>query len=232
VDPAAQPLCQVVELGRVDYREAFELQQQLALRRLVDEIPDTLLLLEHPPVLTLGRRGTWQHILVDSERLVALGIDVQPSTRGGLVTYHGPGQLVAYAVCRLREIAPGGVPQYVYGLEESVIGALANLGVQAWRLASHPGVWTEQGKVGAVGVALHRGVTLHGVAVNLQPDLAHFALINPCGLGELGVSSVLRLTGREVDLLAFGRLLAERFGTVFGRRMVLPQERAVRYNSL
>lgn len=211
--------CRVFELGVVEYRAACELQRELVERRLADAIPDTLLLLEHPPVFTLGRRGNWAHILAPPQRLAELGIRVEPSSRGGLVTYHGPGQLVAYLIARLREVAPGGVPEFVGGLEEAILRALAEEGVESWREQGRPGVWTRQGKIAAVGVALHRGITLHGLAVNLQPDLGHFALINPCGLAELGVTSVHKLTGREVDVGRFGRRLAEHLGEVFQVRM-------------
>lgn len=207
-----------MELGRLSYQEAFALQQELAQRRLAGEVADTLLLLEHPPVVTLGRRGTWGDILAPPERLAALGVEVCWSSRGGLVTYHGPGQLVAYLVARLVDLAPN-VPTLVHGLEEAVVRALAEAGLETWRDEAHPGVWTHGGKIAAIGVALHRGVTLHGLAVNLQPDLSHFALINPCGLADLGVTSYQQATGRELAVQAFGRRLATHLGQVFGRRI-------------
>ncbi|MBI4493994.1 MAG: lipoyl(octanoyl) transferase LipB [Chloroflexi bacterium] len=217
----------MLELGHIGYPEAWALQQQLVERRLADAIPDTLLLLEHSPVITLGRRAGGQDLLVPRERLEALGIAVHRSSRGGLATYHGPGQLVVYVIARLRELAPN-VPAFVHGLEEIVVRALAEAGLEAWREAAHPGVWTRGGKIAAIGVALYRGITLHGLAVNLQPDLGHFGLINPCGLGDLGVTSYRQATGRELDLSAFGRQVALHFGQVFGRQIGLGERPGAR----
>ena len=215
----ARPECWLIELGEMEYGAAAALQRQLVERRLAGTIPDTLLLVEHPPVITLGRRGSWCDILAAPERLEEAGVTVHAASRGGLATYHGPGQLVAYLIARLRGLAPD-VPAYVHGLEEAVIRALAEEGVSAWRDPAHPGVWTTGGKIAAIGIALDRGVTAHGLAVNLQPNLAHFQLINPCGLAELGVTSFQQLTGREVDVLAFGRRLAGQIGQVFSRRLL------------
>jgi lipoate-protein ligase B len=128
---------------------------------------------------------------------------------------------VAYPITRLRQIAPGGVPEYVHGLEEVIIRSLSEYGLHTWREAGHPGVWTPQGKIAAVGVALHRGVTLHGVAVNLQPDLSHFTYINPCGLGAMGVTSLGRLIGRTTDLTTYAEAFARHFGAVFARQVEL-----------
>src|SRR5690606_38578288 len=160
---------------------AAGLQQRLVEQRLAEAVPDTLLLVEHPPVITLGRRARWRDVLASPERLQALGVAVHASSRGGLVTYHAPGQLVVDLVARLRASAPGD-PAFGHGLEEAIIRALGEEGLVVWRGPGHPGVWTEGGKIAAIGVALDRGITYHGLAVNLQPNLAHFQLINPCGL--------------------------------------------------
>ena len=196
----------VRDLGRIDYTAAIRLQDELVERRLGDEIPDTLLLLEHPPVITLGRRASFADIYASQTLLEANGLDVQRATRGGLVTYHGPGQLVGYPIVKLR--ARGlTVPCYVRALELAIIAALDEIGVHAWIDDSHVGVWTAQGKIAAIGVAQRHGVSLHGFAVNLQPDLAHFELINACGIGDLGVTSARAILGEPVDLQDFkGRI--------------------------
>jgi lipoate-protein ligase B len=203
-------------LGLIPYRDALALQRRLAELRAAGDQPDTLLLLEHPPVFTFGRRGGWEDVLVGPARLAELGIAVVGTNRGGLVTYHGPGQLVGYPICDLRRLA-GDAPSYVTGLEETIIRALAEQGISGFRDPAARGVWTAGGKIAAIGVAVSRGVTMHGFAVNLQPDLGHFALINPCGLGERGVTSAERLLGRPVDLVDFGRAIAFHFGRVFQR---------------
>jgi lipoyl(octanoyl) transferase len=199
----------VRDLGVVGYAEAMTLQDELVEQRLRDEIPDTLLLLEHPPVITLGRRGSLDDVYASRELLSQTGISIEPTTRGGLVTYHGPGQLVGYPIVRLR---PRGlsVPCYVRALELAIIDALSEFGISACINEEHIGVWTSRGKIAAIGVAQRHGVTLHGFAVNLQPDLSHFQLINPCGIGNLGVTSAEALLGHPVDTDAFKRIIAQK----------------------
>jgi len=198
---------EVRDLGRIAYADAMRLQDELVEQRLVDAIPDTLLLLEHPPVITLGRRGTLQDVYLSEDVLRARGIEVARTTRGGLVTYHGPGQLVGYPIVKLRARALS-VPCYVRALELAVIDALAEVGVAARLDEHHVGVWTDHGKIGAIGVAQRHGVSLHGFAVNLQPDLANFGLINPCGIADLGVTSAEALLGHPVDIGGFKRRVA------------------------
>jgi lipoate-protein ligase B len=210
--------CDVLALDVVPYAQALALQRELNEARFAGRVPDTLLLLEHPPTFTLGRRGNPEHILAGPERLRELGIEVHETNRGGLVTYHGPGQLVGYPIADLRQIA-GDAPRYVSGLEETTIRALAEFGIVGFRDAAARGVWTHGGKIAAIGVAVSRGITMHGFAVNLQPDLGHFALINPCGLGQRGVTSAERLLGHGIDLPVFRQALVFHFGQVFGREM-------------
>ena len=178
------------------------LQDQLAEERLHNAIPDTLLLLEHPPVITLGRRGSLEDVYFSEAHLAQQGVELVRTTRGGLVTYHGPGQLVGYPIIRLRERGLS-VPCYVRALELAIIDALHTLGIEAHIDEHHIGVWTESGKIAAIGVAQRHGVTLHGFAVNLQPDLSHFQLINPCGIGTLGVTSAKQILGHPVDMQQF-----------------------------
>jgi lipoate-protein ligase B len=195
---------QVRDLGHIAYADAMRLQDELVARRVADDIPDTLLLLEHAPVVTLGRRASLEDVYVSPDALTRRGIALERTTRGGLVTYHGPGQVVGYPIVKLR--ARGlTVPCYVRALELAVVSTLEAYGVRAHIDDGHVGVWTSAGKIAAIGVAQRHGVSLHGFAVNLQPDLTHFALINPCGIAELGVTSVEAITGRAVDASEFKR---------------------------
>jgi lipoate-protein ligase B len=203
----ALPRLAIRDLGTIGYAEAMALQDDLVERRLRDKVPDTLLLLEHPPVITLGRRGSLDDVYLPEAELRVKGISIEKTTRGGLVTYHGPGQLVGYPIVRLR--ARGlNVPCYVRALELAAVDALGELGIQARIDEEHIGVWTDAGKIAAIGVAQRHGVTLHGFAVNLQPDLSHFGLINPCGIGGLGVTSAATLLNQPVDVAAFKTSIA------------------------
>ena len=190
------------DLGLIEYADAMRLQDELVEARLAELIPDTLLLLEHPPVITVGRRGSLADVYLSEPELARRGISVEKTTRGGLVTYHGPGQLVGYPIVKPR--ARGlTVPCYVRALELAIVDALAEIGIQACVDPEHIGVWTSHGKIAAIGVAQRHGVTLHGFAINLQPDMSHFGLINPCGIGQLGVTSAAALLGHPVDLADF-----------------------------
>ena len=209
-------MLRVVDLGEIDFDSAFALQERMLAKRAADEIPDTLLLLEHPPTITIGRRGTEADILGTPDVLEAAGIVVRSTNRGGLVTYHGPGQVVGYLIARLATFA-GNAPALVRGLEESILQLLAQFGITAFRHAKHRGVFTEQGKVAAVGLGVRRGVTMHGFALNRDPDLGHFLLINPCGLADIGVTSMERLLGSPPDRLSVNDALAFHLGAVFGQ---------------
>jgi lipoyl(octanoyl) transferase len=202
----------VRDLGLISYAEAMALQDDLVEQRLNGSIPDTLLLLEHPPVITVGRRGSLADVFLSECELLDRGIAVAKTTRGGLVTYHGPGQLVGYPIVHLRERKLS-IPCYVRALESAIISALGDLGIEAHLNDDHIGVWTTQGKIAAIGVAQRHGVTLHGFAVNLQPNLDHFALINPCGIAHLGVTSAEALLGHAVDVEAFKSHIAEAVGS-------------------
>lgn len=205
-----RPNLEVRDLGAMGYVAAERLQEALAEARLAGAAPDTLLLVEHPPVITLGRRGSLADVYLSEPDLARRGVAVHRSSRGGLVTYHGPGQLVGYPIVRPRQLGRT-IPEYVLGLERTVIAALRMIGVAAHVDPAHVGVWSSGGKIAAIGVALRHGVTLHGFAVNLQPDLGHFALINPCGIGDLGVTSAARIVGHPIDVPTFKRLVTEAF---------------------
>ncbi len=219
----------LVNLGRLEYATALALQQQLCTLRQQESIGDVLLLVEHPPVLTLGRNAHREHVVAGDEVLSQRGIPLFETNRGGDVTYHGPGQLVGYPILNLRGFNPPlGIVQYLRWLEEVVIRACADYGVLTERTPGRAGVWTKPGgavaekKIAAVGVHVARGVTTHGFALNVSTDLDDFALIVPCGIRDRGVTSI----EAEVDLESAPSLeqmansVTRHFGRVFGRQMV------------
>jgi lipoyl(octanoyl) transferase len=190
-------------LGRVAYRDAWALQKRLLDARVIDAIPDTLLALEHDAVLTLGRNAEDGHVLASPRELRSRGIEVIRVERGGEVTYHGPGQLVAYPILRLghRGIL---IRPLVRALEEAMIATCGELGVGATRRDGHPGCWVlEQGrpprKIGALGIRIERGVSYHGIALNIDPDLRDFELIDPCGMPGVVSTSVAEELGRTAE---------------------------------
>lgn len=184
----------VRHLGLVEYGEALELQRQLVEERKTDRIPDTLLLVEHPPVLTLGVRGDGgrSHILASPEALESEGISVFETGRGGDVTYHGPGQIVGYPIISLKPDRCD-VHRYVRDLEEVMIRAASDFGVTGTRIPGLTGVWVREEKLAAIGVRISRWVTSHGFAFNHSTDLRHFGLIVPCGIADRGVTSMAKL---------------------------------------
>jgi lipoyl(octanoyl) transferase len=215
----------VRRLGRVPYGEALELQQQLVEERKAERIGDTLLLLEHPHVLTIGvKKAGRDHILADPERLAALGVGVFDTGRGGDITYHGPGQLVGYPIVDLNPDRRD-VHRYVRDLEEVMIRLCADHAVEAGRIPGLTGVWFAAGdsraaKIGAIGVRLSRWVTSHGFAFNVTTDLDFFQLIVPCGIAGRGVTSLQALTGRAPSMREVEEAAARHFGAVFEREIV------------
>ena len=203
----------LVECGRLPYGDAWALQRELLAARQTDQIADTLLLLEHPPVITIGRAGHAANILIPREMLAARGFEVFEIERGGDVTYHGPGQLLGYPILNLRALDED-VVRFVRLLEATLIRVLETFGIEAARRRGFPGVWVGEAKVAAIGVAVKRKVTMHGFALNVDPDLEHFALINPCGLGK-PVTSLARLLGRRVGLAEVQPAVSRAFAEVF-----------------
>ncbi len=186
-------------LGRIAYDEAWELQHRLASARAADRIPDQLLLLEHPAVLTLGRNANETHVLAPPAVLEARGIALLRVERGGEVTYHGPGQLVAYPIVRLADRGILLRP-FVRALEAALADTCAAFGVAAGRRDGHPGCWVDPDgllprKIGALGIRVERGVTYHGIALNVTVDLRDFELIDPCGMPGLASASIAREAG-------------------------------------
>lgn len=212
----------VRRLGLVSYEEGLALQRDLVEARRQEEIPDTLLLLQHPPVITLGVkvRADRSHIIAAPEVLAARGIAVHESGRGGDVTFHGPGQLVGYPIFDLNPDRRD-LHRYVRDIEESLIRALARFGVQASRIQGLTGVWVGDDKVAAIGVRISRWITSHGFALNVDPDLGCFELIVPCGIADRGVTSMARLLGRPVAVEEAEVPVAQAFAEVFGLTFAL-----------
>jgi lipoyl(octanoyl) transferase len=210
---------EVRRLGTLSYAEGLELQAHLVTERKAGRIPDQLLLLQHPPVITLGvrTRNDRSHVIGSEELLRARGVEVLESGRGGDVTFHGPGQLVGYPII---ELAPDrrDVHRYVRDLEELLIRAVAVFGVEAARSPGLTGVWVGTDKLAAIGVRISRWITSHGFALNVNTDLSHFDLIVPCGIPDRGVTSLQRVAGRTVDIAAVEQAVVDAFAAIFARQ--------------
>lgn len=211
-------ICDVEGLGRIDYAAALDLQRERVAARKADRIPDTLLLLEHPHVYTLGRNARRENILASSERLTRIGAAVFETDRGGDVTYHGPGQLVGYPIFDLNRHRRD-VRWYMRSLEEVFIRVAAGYGIQAGRIDGLTGVWVGEAKLVAMGVHISRWVTSHGFAFNVNTDLSYFERIVPCGLPDKGVTSLGKLLSRRVELEDAAERVVEVFGAVFQMEM-------------
>ena len=216
----------IVDLGRVPYEEAWALQTRLVAARADGGLPQELvLMLEHPPVFTLGKRGGRDNLLIPEERLKRCGIPLVQVERGGNITYHGPGQLVLYPIVHLPGIGFG-VVDLVDRLEEVMIRTSAGFGVAAERNPLNRGVWVGLKKIGAIGIAVRRGVSFHGMALNVDPDLTPFSWIQPCGLQGVGVTSLKAEAGGRVSMPDARRDVARHFEAVFGVRLsAVPPER-------
>ena len=206
----------VARLGQVPYEDAVAIQEGTRADRQAGFLPDVLLLLEHPPVYTKGRRARSSDLPMEEGWYRTRGIEVCGSDRGGGVTYHGPGQLVGYPIMRVPD-----VPAYVHAMEASIVAALADEGIGAEVPDGLTGVWAGEAKIGSIGVHVSRRVTTHGFAVNVDADLRPFDWIVPCGIEGVGMTSVLKETGRTGAMPCFRKRMAWRFAQAFGRRQRL-----------
>ena len=206
----------IADLGLISYPDALQIQTQCREDRLARRAPDTLLLLEHPPTITIGRSGNAAGLLSSTQELEARGFQVYPTERGGLVTYHGPGQLVGYVIIDLSEMGIG-VHEFMRRLEQVVIDTLEPLGISACRLPGYTGVWVENRKIAAFGVHIKRWITIHGLALNVNPDLSHFQAIVPCGIDDKPVTSILAERGQAPSISEVKVALAENFSRIFLR---------------
>jgi lipoyl(octanoyl) transferase len=214
----------VVQLGTVPYGEALELQLRLRDSRQADEIGDTLLLLEHPPVYTRGRRTEAHDLPMGEDWYRAQGIEIHDADRGGRVTYHGPGQLVGYPIMRIargdaaQHALAMNIPAFVHTMEDAIVAALADEGIDAEVRDGLTGIWAGDAKIGSIGVHVNRGVTTHGFAVNVNNDLQPFEWVVPCGLDGVRMTSVSKATGRADGVSCFRKRMAYRFAQAYGMR--------------
>ena len=207
-------------LARVAYPEAVALQDGLVAARRAGQVPDTLLLLEHPPVVTLGRGSHPENLLLSRQALSSRGIALHESGRGGDVTYHGPGQLVGWPVVALQG-AERDAHAWLRALEEALLRTVAGFGIRAWREPGLTGVWTDRGKIAAIGVRLAHGwITGHGFALNVAADVSGFSTIVPCGVRGRAVASLAGCGAGPVELPEVGRIVAGHLADVLGRRLL------------
>jgi lipoate-protein ligase B len=210
----------VYELGTTSFGDVHRLQRRLQAQRREGSGVDSLLLTEHRPVITLGRSHPEPDLRVPLETVKNYGIEVHQTERGGDITYHGPGQLVAYGIIDLKGWDLG-VIDYVGGLEEAVIGVLADWGLRAERRIGARGVWVEGRKIAAVGLNVRRWVTMHGIALNIDPDMSHFDLINPCGMQDVEMTSLSAEMGKQVAMNDVIESFVFHFGRVFSCRTAM-----------
>ena len=204
-------------LGMVEYREAYALQERVRAARQAEAIPDTLLLLEHPPVYTRGRRSDPGELAIGEDWYRVQGIDIVEVDRGGKVTYHGPGQLVGYPIMRIDDVMA-----FVHTMEDAIVAALAEEGIESRSRPDegieYTGVWVQDRKIASIGVHVGKGVTTHGFAVNVDNDLQPFEWVVACGLPEVRMTSITKETGRGDHLPCFRKRMAFRFAEAFERR--------------
>jgi lipoyl(octanoyl) transferase len=213
----------VAHLGVVEYGEALKLQEDLRAARQAEDAQDTLLLLEHPPVYTRGKRTEPGELPMGEDWYRAQGIDVVDVDRGGRVTYHGPGQLVGYPIMRIEDVV-----EFLRVMERAIIGALGDEGIEAQVREGLTGVWVEERKIASIGIHVARGVTTHGFAVNVSNDLQPFEWVTPCGIEGVRMTSVCKETGRGDVLACFRKRMAWRFAEAYGLRQRLVSEHRVR----
>lgn len=215
--PSSLGLLQVIDRGIEPYPETLAFQEHLVEQRQAGRIPDTLILVEHPSVMTLGRNATTDNLLTPADELAALGIPVIRTTRGGQITYHGPGQLVLYPIMELTGLDEGPI-WYVGKLEDVLIQTLAALGLTATGDSKDRGVWVGSNKIAAIGVRITRHITLHGVSLNVRVDLEPYRHIIPCGIRDRGITS-LHLLQKEISLDKVKRQVVQDFLSVFSRTL-------------
>jgi lipoyl(octanoyl) transferase len=209
----------VVRPGVVPYDEARRVQKRLEAARLDGDVPDLLLLLEHPPVYTKGRRATPDELPMGEDWYRMQGIEVAATDRGGRVTYHGPGQLVGYPIVSLKPYGDD-VHEYIRRMERMIVAALADWSITAGLVDGLTGVWARERKIGSIGVHVNRGVTTHGFAINVNNDLQPFEWIVPCGIESCRMTSLTRELGAEQDLDAFSTTVRDRFAEIYHRTPV------------
>jgi len=211
-------LCTLYRLGPIYYGEAYRIQKRLWTQKAQGQAADTLLVLEHPPTFTIGKFGKLENVLASRTKLAREAISLFFTDRGGDVTYHGPGQLVAYPIIDLRNRKKD-VRQCVRDLEEVVIRTLSDFSIEAHRDGGHAGVWVNGEEIAAIGLSIKRWITMHGIALNVNPDLEHFSLINPCGFSDRKATSMAELLSEDVPMGEVVTRLIAHFSDVFNVRI-------------
>ena len=205
---------QVLDLGTRGYKEVWDLQKEIHQHRIENRIANTLLLVEHDPVITMGKSGKQSNVLFPVDFLREKGVQYYEIERGGDVTYHGPGQLVGYPIFNVRD-GLAGIKPFIKGIEEAIISTLLDFGIKGYRKEKMIGVWTDKGKVCSIGVAVKRWVSFHGFALNVNTDLSYFDLIVPCGLKNIEMTSMQQILGQEVPMGEVKTSTVRNFGRVF-----------------
>jgi len=218
-DKGERKPCFILDLGRREYEPSLVLQKMVTERRKRNEIPDCVIFLEYPHVITLGRSGSIQHLLASKSVLEKHGVGFFLTDRGGDITYHGPGQFIAYPVMDLREWHRD-VGRYLRSLEDCLVTTLADFGILARAIPGLTGIWVGDKKIASIGIRTSQWVTSHGLALNVSPDLSYFDFIVPCGLKSASVTSMLELLGREVDISEIKARFCVHFSSTFERELV------------
>ncbi|MGQ9464214.1 MAG: lipoyl(octanoyl) transferase LipB [bacterium] len=203
-----------LDLGKRDYKEVWDMQRELHLKRVNGQIPNTLILVEHNPVVTIGRSGKSENIKMPIQLLKEKGIDFYHIERGGDVTFHGPGQLVGYPIFNIKEGLIG-IRRFIEMIEDAIIGVLADFAIKAEKREGLIGVWTEMGKICSIGIAVKRWVSFHGFALNVNTDLRYFDLINPCGFKDIKMVSMQEILGHEIAMSEVKKKTIRNFHSIF-----------------
>jgi lipoate-protein ligase B len=206
----------ILDLGTKSYKEVWDLQKKIHEQRVDSSIPNTLILVEHNPVITMGKSGHDGNVLFPLDSLKEKGLEYYQIERGGDVTYHGPGQLVGYPIFNVRD-GLAGIKPFINGIEEAIIATLKDFGIRAHRKEKMIGVWTDKGKICSIGVAVKRWVSFHGFALNVNTDLTYFDLIVPCGLKNVEMTSMQQILGKPVSMDEVKRSVVQNFGEIFSQ---------------
>lgn len=211
-----EKMINTLDLGKRDYKEVWDMQRELHLKRVDGEIPDTLILVEHNPVVTIGKSGKSENIKMPVQMLKEKGIDLYHIERGGDVTFHGPGQLVGYPIFNIKQGLVG-IKRFITMIEDVIIGVLADFDIKAEKRERLIGVWTEMGKICSIGIAVKRWVSFHGFALNVNTDLSYFDLINPCGFKDIKMVSMQEIIGQEVSMELVKKSTVRNFKLIFSK---------------
>lgn len=207
-------ICKIIDLGLVNFDEAYSVQKEALSSAKARRSDESLILAQHYPVFTIGRLGKKENILVDAERLSSRGIDIVSTDRGGDITFHGPGQIVAYPILDLTKRCRD-MHKFLRDLEKVIILTLSDYGIDSFKAKDSTGCWTGKGKIASIGVAASNWVTYHGLALNANVDLSYFDMINPCGFSNVSMTSMREILCKEVDMEELKNKLIFRFGDVF-----------------